>query len=387
MLNHLLVYIKNRQSRAIGCAFMLLGLLFGSWATTIPFIKAKFELKDAELGLLLLCLQLGAVLFTPMVMLSIRKYGMRQATFWGMVFLSLAFAIPIHSPNVYILILGLLLTGMGITQLNVAMNTCASAIEEIYKINIMATQHGLFSVGLMSGAFLSSALMSFNIHADTFMTFICLLGILLALVTRNGIFSIQNKHIERISSSGSMWKWPDKVLMVMIIISLCINKTEGAMVDWTAIYLDEIVSAPAAKIGWGFAAYSAMMTAGRLLGDGFIPRLGGRRVLMVGSILSFIGIFTALFGATLIWSIIGFGMVGLGVSCGAPILYGSAARLPGTASGEGLATMNTFSMIGFMGGPVLIGFISSATTLSTALSLLMVLAVIWFFYARRVILY
>jgi MFS family permease len=136
-------------------------------------------------------------------------------------------------------------------------------------------------------------------------------------------------------------------------------------------------------IGYGFAAYSMMMAVGRLLGDGLIPKIGSKEVLIIGSKLVMSGMILALTIKNVYTGIIGFGLVGLGVSCGAPILYGGAAKLPGLAPGEGLATMNSFAMVGFMGGPVLIGFASSMSNLVFALSSIIVFATIWFFVSRK----
>eukprot|EP01035_Chromulina_nebulosa_P059722 gene59722-81718_t len=130
------------------------------------------------------------------------------------------------------------------------------------------------------------------------------------------------------------------------------------MADWTAVYMRDVVQTDDYFIGWGLAGYSMFMALGRFFGDALIPRFGGNAVLRIGGIIA---------------------ALGAGVSCGAPILYGSAARVPGMAKGAGLATMNTFSMGGFLAGPVLIGFISKSVNLPFAFSIVAVLAIVWAF--------
>ena len=175
--------------------------------------------------------------------------------------------------------------------------------------------------------------------------------------------------------------------MGMIAISLCTNITEGTMADWTAVYMRDVVQSGDFFIGWGFAGYALFMASGRFIGDSLIPRYGSRKVLVIGGLLAAAGIVTAVFIPHTFAAILGFGMVGAGVSCGAPILYGSAARVPGMAKGAGLATMNTFSLAGFLAGPAIIGLISNALSLSFAIGLVALLALIWAFLSSRANLY
>ena len=159
------------------------------------------------------------------------------------------------------------------------------------------------------------------------------------------------------------------------------------MADWTAVYMRDVVKTQDYFIGWGLAGYSMCMSIGRFSGDALIPRFGANAVLRIGGVIAVCGIILAVAMPYTIPAIIGFSMVGAGVSCGAPILYGSAARVPGMAKGAGLATMNTFSMAGFLAGPVIIGFISKSINLSFAFSLVAVLAAVWVYLVNRVKLY
>jgi MFS family permease len=159
------------------------------------------------------------------------------------------------------------------------------------------------------------------------------------------------------------------------------------MSDWTAVYMRDVVKSNDFFIGWGFACYAFFMASGRFVGDALIPQYGSRKVLVTGGILAAFGILLAVLIPHTTTAILGFGLVGAGVSCGAPILYGSAARVPGMAKGAGLATMNTFSLAGFLAGPALIGLISNAYSLSFAIGLVAVLALIWAFLSNRAHLY
>jgi predicted MFS family arabinose efflux permease len=280
--------------------------------------------------------------------------------------------------------MGLILTGICLSITNIAMNTCVTAIEHEDQINIMSTCHGMFSAGLMLGSIMASILIGFQINPTIHVISVSSVMILLAFYVRPIIMNI---HEEKVEESGAKFSFPKGALLMMILISICINVTEGSMADWTAVYMREVVHTNDYFIGWGLAGYSMFMATGRFVGDSLIPKYGTNHILIVGGIVSALGLSLALLLPYTFTAIIGFALVGAGVSCGAPIMYGSAARIPNMAKGAGLATMNTFSMLGFLAGPVLIGFISKSVNLSFAFVVVGILGLIWAFLVSKVKLY
>ena len=386
-MQHLGVFIRHRESLAVGAAFILLGFLFGNWATMIPHVKQLYELDDASLGLLLLCMPLGAMIFNPFAAMLIQRYGMRKITFLSMLFISLAYMIPLSIFYFPIVPLGLVLSGLGITALNVSMNTCASSIEQHEKINIMSTCHGLFSIGLMSGSLAGSTSVASGIFPGWHMAIMGVFGIILALLVRPVILSLYEAPFVSDSDQKFRLILPKGALLLMILISICINFTEGTMADWTTLFMKEVVQSNPYFFGWGLAGYSLLMALGRFSGDALIPKFGGNKILIAGAFLTVSGLLISIFIPETVFAIIGFAFVGLGVSCGAPILYASAGRIPDMPKGTGLAIMNTFAMGGFLIGPVIIGFISNLTNLMVAFGFVALLAVFWLIFASRVRLY
>jgi MFS family permease len=402
MLTHLRTFFTNRQSFAIGMVFISVGFLFGNWATLIPYIKQKFDLDDAQLGLLLLSMPIGATVMNPFSTYFINRFGMLNTTIFGLIMLVVTYILPVSFAYLPLVSAGLVLVGMSLSVTNVAMNTCVTSLEHQYGINIMSTCHGMFSAGLMLGSIAASILRGMKIEPVLQMTFIAVVITALVMLLRPTILAIHNeKNIEEGDDGGTplggtplggtppgaKFILPKGALLLMILISLCTNVTEGTMADWTAVYMRDVVQTDDYFIGWGLAGYSMFMALGRFLGDALIPRFGGNAVLRTGGIIAALGIVLAIIFPYTITSILGFMFVGAGVSCGAPILYGSAARVPGMAKGAGLATMNTFSMGGFLAGPVLIGFISKSVNLPFAFSIVAVLAIVWAFLVNRVKLY
>ncbi len=385
MFKHLSTFFFHRQSLAVAMVFTAMGILFGSWATLIPFVKQKYALDDAQLGLLLLCLPLGAAGMNPFTTILIKRFGMRNTTLAGLVFMSVLYAMPVSMNYLPLVAISLFLVGLSISTTNVAMNTCVTSLEHQYSINIMSTCHGMFSAGLMFGSILASFTQGLKIPPPYYMWLLAASLISLVLFIRPTVISIHEEKIEK--SEGAKFVFPKGALLLMILISLCTNITEGTMADWTAVYMRDVVQTQDYFIGWGLAGYSFCMSVGRFAGDALIPRYGGNAVLRVGGIIAICGLILAILLPYTITAILGFAMVGAGVSCGAPILYGSSARIPGMAKGAGLATMNTFSMAGFLAGPVVVGFVSKSISLPFAFALIASLVLIWVLLVNKVRLY
>ncbi len=387
MLTHLRTFFTHRQSLAIGMVFISVGFLFGNWATLIPYIKQKFDLNDAQLGLLLLSFPIGATVMNPFSTFFINRFGMLNTTVIGLILLATTFVCPVGASWLVLTSVSLIIVGMCLSVTNVAMNTCVTSLEHQYSINIMSTCHGMFSAGLMFGSIAASILRGMKIEPVLQMAVIAVVITAMVLLLRPIILGIHEEKITEEESGQAKFILPKGALLLMILISLCTNVTEGTMADWTAVYMRDIVQTDDYFIGWGLAGYSMFMSLGRFVGDALIPRFGGNAVLRTGGIIAALGITLAIIFPYTITAILGFTLVGAGVSCGAPILYGSAARVPGMAKGAGLATMNTFSMGGFLAGPVLIGFISKSINLPFAFSIVAVLALVWAFLVNRVKLY
>jgi MFS family permease len=135
--------------------------------------------------------------------------------------------------------------------------------------------------------------------------------------------------------------------------------TEGAMNDWSALYMKDVVDAPAQLAPMGIAVVSVMMVLARILGDGWRSRWGDARVVRVGSAVAGTGLALALLAGGVAPALIGFACVGLGMAVVTPCLYVAAA-----AEGpDALALVAAMGTTGLLAGPALIGFIAGVSSL------------------------
>lgn len=386
MASHLSIFWRHRAGRATGLTFAFFGLMFGTWAALIPHIKQKFGLDEAQLGLLLLCMPAGVTLMNPFSVPILHKLGVARATIFSLPLAAGLFILPIVMPSVWLVGAALFVAGTAFSTANVAMNTSASQLEQHAGLRIMSTCHGLWSTGAMAGSALAGMATGWGMNPILYVLLIFFVEITAALLLKSPLSGIPDDPHPAEESGGKPpgFNFPNKALWLLVAISLCTNLTEGTMADWSAVYMREIVRAPETMAGWGFAAYAFFMAGGRFLGDELIGRFGSKVVLRTGGMVAASGLLLAVFAQHPASVLTGFALVGAGVSLGAPILYAAAARVPGMAKGAGLATMNTFAMVGFLGGPAFIGLLAKMFSLPAAFGVVAAFGLFWAWRARNI---
>ncbi len=385
MIKHLSSFLNSKLASAIGLVFIAVGFLFGTWANLIPFIKDKFGLDEAQLGMLLLFMPLGAGLMNLLSVQLINRLGTVKATLVSLVALSLLIIMPAISPTIWLVGVALFFFGMGYSAINISMNTCASQLEIHSGTNLIATCHGLWSGGAMLGSASAGIAYSWGAAPPVYVCLFAGLAILVGLFVKRPLSKLPEDHFggEIKEKSNKAFLKPNPALWVLIVIGLCVNLGEGGMSDWSVVYMKEVLGTTESVASWGFAVFAFFMMSGRLLGDGLLTQFGSKKVLRSCGILMTIGLFTAVF-APIVWVLfIGYAMIGAGVSLGSPILYAAAAKVPGLPKGAGLAIYNTYAMVGFLGGPVLIGFIANEFSLPVAFGMVAIAAIVWVISVRR----
>ncbi|WP_317046130.1 MFS transporter [Aureicoccus marinus] len=159
-------------------------------------------------------------------------------------------------------------------------------------------------------------------------------------------------------------------MFLLSLIAFVAMGSEGAIIDWSSLYLKEVTLARAGLIGSGFLAFSVAMTLGRFLGDGISQRMGSYRLLALGAVIAILGFALVLSGVTL-WALIGFALTGLGYSVMVPELFRIGGKVPGVDSAQGISFIAGSGYTGFMLGPVLLGFIAEFYSLNATFATLL----------------
>ncbi|MBV8916051.1 MAG: MFS transporter [Acetobacteraceae bacterium] len=355
--------------------FLANGAGWGAWAASIPGVKAGLALSDTELGAALLCVAGGAMLAMPLAGWLGAKHVKLLLTGTGIVFM-LALPLPGLAANLPVLAGTLLLVGAGAGSMDVCMNARASEVERRWGAAIMSSFHAAFSLGglLGTGIVALAAGLHWGVLGGLLVTAL-LLG---ACVASHLVLDPTQDLADR--DRAARMSWPSKAAAGLGALCLLAFMSEGAVADWSGVFLSQVAAFSPASSTTGLAAFSAAMVLARLGGDRVVRRFGRTGVLRMGGLGAAAGFLLAI--AIPQAGPIGFGLVGLFAANMAPILFSAAGRA-GPAASTGVAAVATMGYAGMLLGPPVIGFLADHVGLRSALLLLVLGALAIGLGARR----
>lgn len=373
-----------RAKRATQLIFLVCGLGIASWAPMVPLAKDRLLLNEANLGMLLLFLGVGAILMMPISGLLIRKIGSRKVIAVSVV-LS-AFILPwlLVISNVYVMGLFLFAFGCGIGTVDVAMNTHGVQVQNLYDKPIMSSLHGLFSVGGLFGSLGLGFLMKMGLNPIYAAITISSLLILLLITQYKNLFTLEKEQeiilksssIDKKEESKGKMQWLDYRVLVLGFMCFIVFLSEGAMLDWSAIFLRDNRGIENEFTGIGYAAFSVAMAAMRLSGDSLVGKLNSKIIVVGGSILAAVGIVIIVFSPWLLVSILGFVLLGMGAANIVPVFITEGGKIKGISPTVTIPVITTLGYAGQLAGPALLGIIAHYFSLSIAFEIIALLFIL-----------
>ncbi len=350
--------------------FAVDGFLFASWVVRIPDVRAQVHASHSALGLALLCISAGAVATMPVIGRLCVRFGSRLVTVASLAVLSLAVVLPPHTHSVATLGAALLLFGAGYGGANVAMNSAAVELVAELRRPVMPSFHAGYSLGGLLGAAVGG-LLAGSLTAAWALALSGALGLLVTVAA--GLVLLRSEPsappvVRRADPAAPAAAAGAHVRLLVLLLGLTALFTaygEGALADWATLHLTDDVHASAGLAAFGYAAYAAAMTAGRLGGTWLSIRLGTTRVMVAGGLTACAGMLVAALTPSLPLVLGGFVLVGLGLSNLFPLAIARAGALGGP---QGVAAASTLGYGGMLIGPPVIGFLADAASLPAALT-------------------
>jgi Major Facilitator Superfamily len=361
--------LRPAQARgAVAAIFLVNGTAFASWVPHIPTVQQKLDLSPGVLGLALLAIAAGSLVSMPLAGWMVARHGSRIVALVAGSLYCAVVPLPLLAPSLSALVVTLILFGAFNGAMDVSMNAHGVAVERQLGRPIMSSLHAMFSIGGIVGAGSAVVLLPLGVAPITHVGVTALLGFALMLMTARFLLP----HAVDSGVDGPHFVVPRGSLLVLGAMGFFILMTEGAMGDWTAVYLRMDLGAGAGLAGAGFAVFSAAMAVGRLTGDRLVAAFGPVAMVGWGAMVAALGLGGALLLHDPLAAILGFGLVGLGLANIVPILFSAAGRTPGMAPGAAIAAVTTAGYSGFLAGPPLVGFAAEWIGLPAALGLLAV---------------
>jgi predicted MFS family arabinose efflux permease len=350
-------------ARATRLIFLVSGIGMAAWAPMVPYAKARLGLDDASLGLVLLAFGGGSMAAMPLVGWLTQRYGHRRVIGVGGLLLCLALPGLALASTAIALATILLCFGMALGAVDVAMNAHAVEVERRAGRPMMSGFHGLFSVGGLGGALGMSVLLALG---ASLLVAAVLVALLLAVMVVTQWYSLLERTSER--TTRKAFAMPRGIVLLLGLLCFISFLAEGAMLDWSAVFLREFRGFDAATAGIGYAGFSVAMALVRLVGDRVVARIGPVLTVRLGAALAAAGFLLATLVTWPPAALLGFVLVGFGAANIVPVMFGAAGRLPGTSPEISLATVTMLGYAGLLSGPALIGFLAQASSLAAALA-------------------
>ncbi|MGF6281490.1 MFS transporter [Pseudomonas silensiensis] len=358
---------SERMSTRI--AFLIAGLLMSAWAPLVPLVKARTGLDDGGLGLLLLGLGGGSIVAMPFAGYLTAHYGCRPVVIWATIVLCAV--LPLLSTVVWLpgLVIAVIIFGASMGMLDCAMNIQSVIVEKNSGQALQSGFHGLYSVGGILGAGAMTALLTLGLHP--LIAALCIVATVLgALYKAAPAFLIYGTE-----RGGPLFAVPRGIVLFLGALCFIVFLTEGAILDWSAVFLVSSRGLEPSIAGLGYASFAAAMTVGRLTGDAIVSKLGGVRVVALGGLCAAAGMIVSLGIDGWAASLIGYALVGAGCSNIVPVLFTAVGRQQRMPQAVAIPAVISMGYAGILIGPVFIGAVAHLSTLSFALGCVSVLLV------------
>lgn len=375
--------------------FFICGMGLSCWAPLVPFAKDRLGLSESDLGILLLLLGGGAMTMMPLSGLFTSKYGSRRMMVTGGLLIALTLPVLAFSSSVIIMAIALFLFGGGVGMLDVSMNTHGIIVQRYSTKPIFSMLHGLFSVGSLVGALSLSFFVKWGLSPVNASTIFSLIIVFVAIAKYRNLFS-KNVEDERsdkmlvdenegVVSQKSVWLNGSVLLIGFFCFSFFL--IEGAMLDWSAVFMRDVKNIPVELGGLGYAAFSIAMAVMRLFGDKVISKLNNKAVVLGGGIIAVVGLLVVIISNIISLILIGFILIGIGIANTIPVFFSEGGKLKNMKTSVALSAITTIGYSGQLAGPALIGFIAELFSLPLAfMFLIMVVAfaiTVYFFHTIK----
>lgn len=360
----------GRARLSVSVIFLVHGLIYATWVSRIPAIQASLRMSAGTLGSVLAAVAVGSILSMPVAGWLIGVYGSRRVVICSSFVFCLTLPLIALSPAAPWLAGALAVFGAAAGAMDVSMNAQGVAVENHYHRPVMSSFHALFSIGGMLGSAIGGVVAARGIApAVQFWASAAAFVVIAAAV-----FPLMLPRSEDAAGHASFTLNFPRRLAALGMLAFCVLVGEGAMADWTSVYLRSSLGTGPGTAAAGYAVFSGAMAGGRLVGDRLTAAFGRISIVRRGAIVAAAGLAVALALGTTISALVGFACAGAGFSVIIPIVFGAGGKIEGFPPGAGIAAVTTMGYLGFLSGPPIIGFTAELFSLRAALGIVVLLA-------------
>lgn len=365
-------YLSYASAR-LACMFYFMapGLAYGLVTSRMPALKNMTGATEGELGIILLCFGLSALIglaFAPRLIAKISaKTTLLASSLACMVFVVLVS----FSSSVWFFGIAMALLGICMGLCDVTMNVQGVEVERAYKKSSMNILHAGYNIGAAAAACAGSifAATNFGVWVNFVIPVAVMAGMLWWAEPRLVTGNLEKP--ERSESSPLVSVEPKKRLPFLVwvcgLLCVCCYVSEGSVGEWGSLYLHQEKAAPESIAALVFAGFSICSLMCRLVADRLRNNFGDFLVSTAGATLALAGMLTVLSSSS--WSIclIGYAMMGLGQAPIVPIAFSRAGAIKGVSTARATSLVSLLAYAGLLFAPPAFGLSAEHFGLHTAL--------------------
>ncbi|MEV8311366.1 MFS transporter [Streptomyces flavidovirens] len=360
----------KRARYAVAAVFCVHGAVTGSFATRIPWIVDHTGVSAGQLGLALAFPAIGASVAMPLAGAISHRFGARGALRGLLVLWTLALTLPALAPNLLTLCAALFVYGATAGMSDVAMNALGVEVENRLDKSIMSGLHGMWSAGALIGSAAGTLAAHLGSDARLHHALAAVALTVLGLVACQGVIDLRSAPD---AEAPPRFALPPKSALAIGAIGFCAVFAEGASLDWSAVYLRDVLDTSPGVAAASTTAFALTMAVARLAGDRVVDRFGPVRTVRVGGVAATAGGVLVVAAHRPGLAMAGFALIGLGVAVVVPLAFAAAGR-SGPNPSQAIAGVATITYTSGLIAPSAIGAVADATSLVVSFGVVTVLA-------------
>ncbi|MFM9448474.1 MFS transporter [Streptomyces acidiscabies] len=352
----------RRGRYAISAVFAVHGGVTGSFATRVPWIQDHAGLGAGQLGFALAFTAFGAACAMPLAGWITHHLGTRTALRTLLALWTLALVLPSLAPNLLTLCLAMFAYGATAGMADVAMNAMGVEIEHRLGRSIMSGLHGMWSVGTLIGSGAGTLAAHLGADARVHHALAALILTALGLAACHWVLDLRPTQGEEAPPRFTL---PPRSALLIGAVGFCAVFAEGASMDWSAVYLEDRLTASAGLAAACTTGFMLTMAIARLAGDAVVDRFGVVRTVRAGGGLAVAGGTLVVVADRPAVAMAGFGLTGFGIAVVVPLCFAAAGR-SGPNPSQAIAGVATITYTSGLIAPSLIGGVAHATSLTVS---------------------
>lgn len=348
------------SKRATRLSFFVAGFALAAWAPLVPYAQQRLDAHAGTLGLLLLCLGMGAVAGMPLAGVLIGRVGVRRVTLAAGAMLVCALPMLAMANTPHTLAVFLLVFGASIGAIDVAANVHGSQVQTAAGEPLMSGFHGFYSVGGLTGAAVVTGAIAAGVPVVVVASGIAVVVVCCLWHAGSG-FLLGNT-----TGRTPLLAMPRGKVLVIGLLAFTIFLGEGAMLDWSALLLTENKGVQLGAAGSGYAVFAFAMTISRIIGDRLVSHIGETLLLVAGFLFSAVGLALAAVASDLLIVFPAIAIAGFAAGNMVPLLLSIAGRQRTVSPIHAIAATTMLGYLGVLLGPAAVGYVAHAWSLTTA---------------------